>query len=166
VDDEAVVRHDARQPNPDRYRAFLRTLDDAPCVVVGNRSAVYSPARAGLVAIWDDGDALLAEPLAPYVHARDAALIRQEEEGSALLLLGHTRSTDAERLVLHGWLQDITATRRVIPQVRLSTPQELEQTSQRVPSSAFATARTAIADGHVLVQVARPGFSPPLVGGR
>lgn len=163
VDDEAVVRHDARQPNPDRYRAFLRTLDEAPCVVVGNRSAVYSPARAGLVAIWDDGDALLAEPLAPYVHARDAALIRQEDEGSALLLVGHTRSTDAERLVLHGWLQDITATRRITPQVRLSTPQELEQTGQRVPSSAFATARAAIAEGPVLVQVARPGFSPTLV---
>jgi primosomal protein N' (replication factor Y) len=163
VADEAVVRHDARQTNPDRYRAFLRTLDDAPCVVVGNRSAVYSPARAGLIAIWDDGDPLLSEPLAPYVHARDAALIRQEEEDSALLLVGHTRSTDAERLVAHGWLQDITATRRVIPQVRLSTAQELEQTVQRVPSSAFATARGAIADGPVLVQVARPGFSPTLV---
>src|SRR5690606_17685870 len=37
VADEAVVRHDARQPNPDRYRAFLRTLEDAPCIVVGNR---------------------------------------------------------------------------------------------------------------------------------
>jgi primosomal protein N' (replication factor Y) len=163
VHDDAVVRHDARQTNPDRYRAFLRTLADAPCVVVGNRSAVYSPARAGLVAIWDDGDPLLAEPLAPYVHARDAALIRQEEEGSALLLVGHTRSTDAERLVAHGWLRDITATRRITPQVRLSTPHELEQTGQRVPSSAFATARAAIADGPVLVQVARPGFSPTLV---
>jgi len=163
VDEDAVVRHDARQTNPDRYRAFLRTLGDAPCVVVGNRSAVYSPVRAGLVAIWDDGDPLLAEPLAPYVHARDAALIRQEEEGSALLIVGHTRSTDAERLVQHGWLQDVTAARRVIPQVRLSTPQELEQTGQRVPSSAFATARAAAAEGPVLVQVARPGFAPTLV---
>lgn len=164
VPSEAVVRHDARQPNPDRYRAFLRTLDDAPCIVVGNRSAVYSPARAGLVAIWDDADALLAEPLAPYVHARDAALIRQEQEGSALLLVSHTRSTDVERLVQNGWLRDITAARRVIPNVRLSTPQELERTmGQRVPSSAFATARAAAAEGPVLVQVARPGFSPTLV---
>lgn len=164
IDDEAVVRHDARQANPDRYRAFLRTLSSAPCVVVGNRSAVYSPARAGLVAIWDDGDPLLAEPLAPYVHARDAALLRQEEEHSALLLVGHSRSTDAERLVVHGWLRDITAARRVIPQVRLSTPQELERTAaQRVPSSAFATARAAAAEGPVLIQVARPGFAPALV---
>ena len=160
---EAVVRHDARQSNPDRYRAFLRTLDDAPCVVVGNRSAVYAPVEAGLVAIWDDGDPLLAEPLAPYVHARDAALVRQEQEHSALLLVGHTRSTDAERLVVHGWMEQITAARRVIPQVRLSTPQELEHTRQRVPSSAFAAARAATADGPVLVQVARPGFAPTLV---
>ncbi|MGW9626448.1 primosomal protein N' family DNA-binding protein [Microbacterium sp. NPDC055521] len=160
----AVARHDARQANPDRYRAFLRMLDDAPCIVVGNRSAVYSPVRASLVAIWDDSDPLLAEPLAPYVHARDAALIRQEQEGSALLLVAHTRSTDVERLVQHSWLRDITAARRVIPNVRLSTPQELERTmGQRVPSSAFATARAAAADGPVLVQVARPGFAPTLV---
>lgn len=160
---EAIVRHDARQNNPDRYRAFLRTLDAAPCVVVGNRSAVYSPVRAALVAIWDDGDPLLAEPLAPYVHARDAALIRQEQEGSSLLLVGHTRTSDAERLVQNGWLREITAVRRVIPNVRLSTPQELEQGGQRVPSSAFATARAAITEGPVLVQVARPGFAPTLV---
>lgn len=160
---DAIVRLDARQGNPDRYRAFLRTLEDAPCVVVGNRSAVYSPVQAGLVALWDDGDPLLDEPLAPYVHARDAALLRQEDEGSVLLLVGHTRSTEAERLVQHGWLTEITATRRRTPRVLLSTPQELEHTTQRVPSSAFAAARAAAGEGPVLVQVARPGFAPSLV---
>ncbi|WCM56836.1 primosomal protein N' [Microbacterium sp. EF45047] len=161
--EEAVVRHDARQANPDRYRAFLRTLESRPCVVVGNRSAVYAPVEAGLVALWDDGDPLLAEPLAPYVHARDAALLRQEQEGGALLLAGHTRTSEAQRLVEHGWLREITATRRVLPRVVLSTPQELEQAAQRLPSSAYAAARAAAAEGPVLVQVARPGFSPSLV---
>ncbi|GAB3599200.1 primosomal protein N' family DNA-binding protein [Microbacterium tumbae] len=161
--EDAIVRHDARQSNPDRYRAFLRTLEDAPCVVVGNRSAVYAPVRAGLVVLWDDGDPLLAEPLAPYAHARDAALLRQEQEGSALLLAGHTRTSDVERLVLAGWLQDVRAARRVLPRVQLSTPQELEQHAQRLPSSAFLSARRAAAEGPVLVQVARPGFSPSLV---
>ncbi|MCS3842518.1 primosomal protein N' [Microbacterium sp. AK031] len=160
---EAIVRHDSRQTNPDRYRAFLRTLEDAPCVVVGNRSAVYSPVQAGLVAIWDDGDSLLGEPLAPYVHARDAALLRQEQESSALMLAGHTRTTDAERLVARGWLKDIHAARRVLPKVVLSTPQEMEQPAQRVHSSAFGAARRATEEGPVLVQVSRPGFSPTLV---
>src|SRR5690606_33400401 len=111
-------------------------------IVVGNRSAVYSPAQAGLVVIWDDGDPLLGEPLAPYVHVRDAALVRQEQEGSALLLAGHTRTTDTERLVALGFLQDVRAARRVLPRVVLSTPQEMEQQqSQRLPSSAFLAAR-------------------------
>lgn len=161
---EAVVRFDSRQTNPDRYRAFLRTLEDAPCIVVGNRSAVYAPVRAGLVAVWDDGDPLLGEPLAPYVNARDAALLRQEQEESALLFAGHTRTTDVERLVAHGWLQDVRASRRVLPRVVLSTPQEMEQpTAQRMPSSAFLSARNAAAEGPVLVQVSRPGFAPSLV---
>ncbi|AZH78572.1 preprotein translocase subunit SecA [Microbacterium sp. Y-01] len=161
---EAIVRHDSRQTNPDRYRAFLRTLEDAPCIVVGNRSAVYAPVRAGLVAIWDDGDSLLGEPLAPYVHARDAALVRRELEGSALLFAGHTRTTEVERLVEIGWLRDVRAARRILPRVLLSTPQEMEQpTAQRMPSSAFLAARNAAAEGPVLIQVSRPGFAPSLV---
>lgn len=160
----SVVRYDSRQTNPDRYRAFLRSLEDAPCIVVGNRSAIYAPVQAGLVAVWDDGDPLLGEPLAPYVNARDAALLRQEQEGSALLFVGHTRTTDVERLVARGWLQDVRAGRRVLPRVILSTPQEMEQpTAQRMPSSAFLSARNAAAEGPVLVQVSRPGFAPSLV---
>ncbi|WP_091233312.1 hypothetical protein [Microbacterium sp. 3J1] len=161
---EAVVRYDSRQTNPERYRAFLRSLEDAPCIVVGNRSSVYAPVRAGLVAVWDDGDPLLGEPLAPYVNARDAALLRQEQEESALLFVGHTRTTDVERLVAHGWLKDVRAARRVLPRIVLSTPHEMEQpTAQRMPSSAFLAARNAAADGPVLVQVSRPGFAPSLV---
>ncbi|WP_223624824.1 primosomal protein N' [Microbacterium sp. EST19A] len=164
VPGDAVVRYDSRQTNPDRYRGFLRTLEEAPCIVVGNRSAVYAPVQAGLVAIWDDGDPLLGEQLAPYVNARDAALLRQELEQSALLFAGHTRTTDVERLVAHGWLDDVRAARRVLPKVVLSTPQEMEQPAgQRMPSSAFLAARTAAAEGPVLVQVSRPGFSPSLV---
>ncbi|MFP3787059.1 hypothetical protein, partial [Burkholderia sp. SIMBA_024] len=83
--------------------------------------------EAGLVAVWDDGDPLLGEQLAPYVNARDAALLRQELEQSALLFAGHTRTTDVERLVARGWLQDVRASRRVLPKVVLSTPQEMEQ---------------------------------------
>ena len=39
----AVVRDDAQQTSPVRYAAFLRMLAPAPCIVIGNRSAVYAP---------------------------------------------------------------------------------------------------------------------------
>lgn len=163
IGDDAVVRLDSRQTGPERYRAFLRTLEDAPCIVLGNRSAVYAPVRPGLIAVWDDGDGLLTEPLAPYAHPRDVALLRQEHEGAALLFAGHTRSVDVERLVETGWLRSITATRRVLPRVVLDSPDDLDRRGQRMPSRAFLTAREAAAQGPVLVQVARPGFSPSLV---
>ncbi|WP_433673561.1 primosomal protein N' [Microbacterium gorillae] len=160
---ELVVRVDARQTGPERYRAFLRTLDEAPCIVIGNRSAVYAPVEAGLVAIWDDGDALLDEPLAPYVHARDAALVRQELFGHGLLFIGHTRSADTERLVGLGYLREIVAARRYAPRVILSSTTQGERPGTRVPSAAFRAAREALEHGPVLVQVARPGYAPVLV---
>ena len=160
----AIVETDARQSAPARYAAFLRTLSAVPCIVLGNRSAVYAPVHdVGLIAVWDDGDPLLAEPLSPGVHARDAALIRQELHGCALLFAGHTRTTDVERLVGVGWVRDLPAARRTSPRVVLSATREGESRGARVPSSAFAAAREALETGPVLVQVARPGYAPVLV---
>lgn len=164
VTPDALIRDDAKRPAPERCAAFLRTLDDAPCIVIGNRSAVYAPvAELGLVALWDDGDPLLAEPLSPGVHARDAALLRQELDGGALVFAGHTRSTDVERLVAVGWVRDLPAARRRSPRIVLSATREGESRGARIPSSAFAAARDALANGPVLVQVARPGYAPVLV---
>ena len=144
---DALVRVDARQSSPARYSAFLRGLADVPCIVIGNRSAVYAPVHAlGLLALWDDGDPLLAEPLSPGVHARDAALLRQELDGCALIFSGHTRTTDVERLVQVGWVREVTTARRASPRVVLSATREGESRGARVPSAAFAAARTALAD--------------------
>jgi len=161
---DALVRDDAKRSGPARYAAFLRTLADVPCVVIGNRSAVYAPvAELGMIALWDDGDPLLGEPLSPGVHARDAALLRQELDGGALVFAGHTRTTDVERLVALGWVRDLPAARRASPRVVLSANREGESRAARVPSSAFAAAREALTRGPVLVQVARPGYAPVLV---
>ncbi|GMA92520.1 hypothetical protein [Homoserinibacter gongjuensis] len=111
---ERLVRFDSAQPDADRYRGMLRAMGDDPVVVLGNRSAVYAPAaKLGLLAVWNDGDPLLSEPLTPYVHARDAALVRQEQQGGALVFAGHTRTTDVQRLVEVGWLTELAPSARV-----------------------------------------------------
>lgn len=162
---EAIARWDARQPNADRYRALLRA-GAGPVVVLGTRSAVYAPAeRLGLLAIWNDGDPLLREPLSPYVHARDAALIRQEQQGGALILSGHTRTTEVERLIEVGYLEPVRPARprhpRIIP-TENSTADDRLAAQARIPSLAWRTATEALRSGPVLVQVARPGFAPGL----
>jgi len=162
----SVLRVDARQPNPDRYRAFLASLERAPHIILGNRSAVYAPAHdLGLIAVWDDGDPLYAEPLSPYVHARDAALVRQQATSSALVFLGHSRSVESERLVELGYLSEIHPTKdrhpRIIPTDFQSEPNE-QARAARIPSAAWQAAREALAHGPVLVQVASPGYAPML----
>lgn len=158
---DALVRDDSGHSPAQRSRAYLRMLESQPCVVIGNRSAVYAPVAAlGLIAVWDDGDPLYDEPLAPYVNARDVALIRQELDGCALLFAGHTRTTDVQRLVGIGWLREIDAARRVTPRIVLSPPDA--PGAVRVTSAAFRAAGEALAHGPVLVQVARPGYAPVL----
>jgi primosomal protein N' (replication factor Y) len=163
---ERVVHLDARQSNPDRYRAVLACLGEMPLAIVGNRSVVYAPAkRLGMIALWDDGDPLHVEPLSPYVHARDAALVRQEQQGCALFFFGHARSTEVERLVELGWLGEIGPERAYLPRV-IPTSQQPGQdrlaAQARIPSSAWREARAALEHGPVLVQVARPGYAPRL----
>ena len=49
---EAIIRDDSARSAAERYRSYLRLLEDAPAIVIGNRSAVYAPvSHLGLVAI-------------------------------------------------------------------------------------------------------------------
>ncbi|ANJ26927.1 hypothetical protein [Agromyces aureus] len=164
VDPRRVLRTDARQAGGARFRAFLDATGEAARVIIGNRSTVYAPAsRLGLIAMWDDGDSLMNEPLSPGVHPRDAALIRQEQSGAALLMLSHSRSLEVQRLVEIGWMHEIPvaghARPRVIPTEQQHAP---EAGSARIPTAAWRQAQEALRSGPVLVQVGRPGNTPAL----
>ncbi|MCP2030855.1 primosomal protein N' (replication factor Y) [Okibacterium sp. HSC-33S16] len=167
---EQLTRVDARQSNAERYRSFLDCLTDAPRIILGNRSAVYAPAaKLGLLVVWDDGDPLHSEPLSPYVHARDAALVRQEESGAALVFAGHSRSADVQRLVEMGWLTPVEPTRLYTPRVMLTAQSDVVEpgaVAARIPSLAWRQAREALEKGPVLVQVARPGYAPVIACAR
>ena len=72
----------------------------APGIVIGTRSAVFAPvADLGLVMVWDDGDDTLAEPRAPYPHAREVAMLRAHQLRCAALIGGYARTAEAQALV-------------------------------------------------------------------
>jgi primosomal protein N' (replication factor Y) len=159
-------------PTP-RYRSFLRLLDGSAQVAIGTRSAAFAPVRnLGLVACWDDGNDLHIEQRAPYAHAREVLLLRAEQEGAACLMAGHTRSTEAQRLVETGWAMPVDAdravVRRTVPRV-LNTADSFEQERDplariaRLPGAAWRAAKEGLERGPVLVQVARSGYAPSLV---
>ncbi len=156
-----------------RYRAFLAVSRGAARVVVGTRAAAFAPVHElGLVALWDDGDDLYAEPRAPYPHTREVLLTRAHEEDCAALIGGFARTVEGEYLVRTGWATDLSATRTVIraaaPQVSVTgaTDRELERDpgarTARLPRTAYDAIRDGLEHGPVLLQVPRQGYAATL----
>ena len=161
-----IVRVDSRQSNSERYAAFLRALDPSPRIILGNRSAVYAPAHdLGAILIWDDGDPVLSEPLTPYVHARDAALIRAEQSGAGLFFAGHVRSAEVQRLVDLGYVLAQANLPRRTRVFHADAARAPDAFAGRVPEFAAQTIREGLKTGPVLVQVATPGYAPVAVCG-
>jgi primosomal protein N' (replication factor Y) (superfamily II helicase) len=156
----------------ERYRRFLAASRGDVPVVVGTRAAVWAPVRdLGLIVIWDDGDDLYAEPRAPYPHARDVAVLRAHRAGAGLLLAGHARTAEGALLVGSRWADAMGPTQAArdtaVPAVAASGgDEELGRDpaarEARLPSLAWRTAREALVDGPVLIQVPRRGYQPSL----
>ncbi|MEU1204365.1 primosomal protein N' [Nocardia sp. NPDC005825] len=157
-----------------RYRRWLSVLRGQAKVVVGTRSAVFSPVRdLGLIAIWDDGDDTFAEPRSPYPHAREVAMLRAHETGAAFVAAGFARTAEVQAIVESGWAHDLLADRAVVRQAmpRITAPGDTDAALERdpiaqairIPAVAFMEARKALkAGGAVLVQVPRRGYIPAL----
>lgn len=178
VDEAHVVALSAGLGPAQRYRRWLSVLRGAARIVIGTRSAVFAPvANLGLVMVWDDGDDTLAEPRAPYPHAREVAMLRAHQLRCASLIGGYARTAEAQALVRSGWAHDLVATRQ---EVRARSPrvvaledsgfaQERDPAARtaRLPSMALQAARTALTAGMpVLVQVPRRGYVPALACNR
>ncbi|BBX95976.1 putative primosomal protein N' [Mycobacterium lacus] len=177
-DEPSVVALSAGLGPAARYRRWLAALRGSARLVIGTRSAVFAPlSDLGLVMVWSDADDSLAEPRAPYPHAREVAMLRAHQARCAVLIGGYARTAEAHALVRSGWAHDIVAVRQV---VRARTPRVVAlddsgyaderdpaARTARLPSIALRAARSALEAGApVLVQVPRRGYIPSLACGR
>ena len=156
-----------------RYRDFLALLRGARRVVVGTRSAAFAPvADLGLVAVWDDGDDLHAEPRAPYPHTRETLLLRAGAEGTAALVGAFGRTVEAQQLLETGWAREVAPEREEVRRRLLvgvagggSSDRDPHARAARVPGEAHQMLRAALAGpnaGPVLVQAPRAGYAASL----
>ena len=157
------------EPGPAlRYREFLAVSRGERRVVIGTRSAAFAPVHdLGLVAIWDDGDELHAEPRAPYPHAREVLLLRAELEQTAALIGGFGRTVEAHQLLHTGWAHEIALPRtrlreRALIAVSGASEKALARDPNapgaRVPREAHDALRWGLERGPALVQVPRAGY--------
>ena len=138
-----------------RYESFLKQLAGQPQIVLGTRSAIYSPVPrdAGII-VWDDGDQSHQDQQAPYLTTREIALIRQSLFTCDLHFLSHSRSTEVQRLVEIGYLVEAD-TDSWRPKVVLAEGRGLEGIS-------FKVIKAGLEVGPVLFQVAAPGTARSL----
>jgi primosomal protein N' (replication factor Y) (superfamily II helicase) len=157
-----------------RYRAFLSALHGDVRVVIGNRAAAYAPVRdLGLVALWDDGDDLLAEQRAPYPHARDVLALRAHDGQAAALFASYARTAELQAWLERGWVRELADDRVVVRhtapgvQVKADSDWALERDPAarvaRLPHEVFEMVRATLPQGPVLVQVPRAGYLVALV---
>ncbi|HSE54688.1 MAG TPA: primosomal protein N' [Nocardioidaceae bacterium] len=157
----------------ERYRSFLAVSRGARRVVVGTRAAAFAPVHdLGLVALWDDGDDLYADPHAPYPHTREVLLLRAHEESCAALVGGFARTGEAEFLLRTGWAKEIAAPREVIRDraahmgITGATDVDLARDpfarTGRLPRAAFDAIRAGLEQGPVLLQTPRHGYATSL----
>ncbi|MBW0011899.1 primosomal protein N' [Mycobacterium sp.] len=178
IDENSVVALSAGLGPAARYRRWLAALRGTARFVIGTRSAVFAPVSdLGLVMVWADADDTLAEPRAPYPHAREVAMLRAHQARCAALIGGYSRTAEAHALVRSGWARDIIAAR---PVMRARTPRVVAlddsgyaderdpaARTARIPYIALRAARAALdAGAPVLVQVPRRGYIPSLACGR
>lgn len=164
------VRLTAEQGPQARYTAWLKVLRGHVRCVIGTRAAAWAPVRdLGLLACWDDGDDLLAEPRSPYPQTREVLRLRAIRERAALLLGGFARSVPVQRWLEDGVVRPVQARTAPgsVPRVIVAGDErEVERAGAaahaHLPPVAWSTARAALADGPVLVQVPRRGYLPTL----
>jgi primosomal protein N' (replication factor Y) len=170
---DAYVTLSADLGPAERYRRFLAVSRGRCRVVAGTRGAIFAPvAGLSLVAVFDDGDDLLAEPRAPYPHAREIAALRSMHDGAALLIGGFARTAEGQMLVESGWARALAAPRAVVreraPRIEAAGDDFARgagsaAANARLTPAAFEAARGALDNGApVLVQVPRGGYLPGL----
>ena len=149
-----------------KYREYLRGLDPHPRVILGNRHAIYAPAHnLGLIVVVEDADEAHQEPLAPYPHTRDVAVIRHHNTGCSVVIASKVPSLNTLRWVEKGYftaLQPLAAPRPTVIPTALALGQDQDRAPGRLPSQAHQAAKEGLQSGPVLVQVFRAGYAPGL----
>ncbi|KAB3523458.1 primosomal protein N' [Corynebacterium sp. zg254] len=161
-----------------RYRRYLSILQGQARVVVGTRAAALAPLKdLRLIIVLGESDDSLVDPRAPYLHAREIARVRSEQQGCALLLPHVHRSAEVQQWMEEGFIHPLEMPRPALEaylptmsglaEDDLAVERELHSPGSRVPGIAFQALREALAEDHpVLVQVPRRGYAPGLACAR
>lgn len=139
---------DSSLPKSDLYRNFLKARLGLVDVVIGTRSAVFTPLmNLSSIVMYNEGSENLYERRSPGWNARDIALLRRHNEEIDLFFIGYSPSTEVARFIEEDWV----ALKRVKAKVNVVTAPQIH--GELLPSRAVTLVRKALQHGPVLFLV-------------
>ncbi|WP_124054847.1 primosomal protein N' family DNA-binding protein [Arcanobacterium ihumii] len=165
LENEPIAVSTSQDSHEVRYKHFLAALFGKTRVVVGTRSATWTPLKdLGLCVLIDDHHGAFQEKRTPYVNARDILYDRFTNEGSSFLILNHGPSLEGSYLFHDEPIQisaSVKARRQGTPQILAANKFAFEGAQwSRMPDSVFKVVRDGLARGPVLVVVPQAGYIP------
>ncbi len=171
--EQVAVLHSG-QPEGERWREWQRVRDGSVRIVVGPRSALFSPTPdLGLIVVDEEHDGAYKQQEVPRYHARDLALVLGQTLRVPVLLCSATPSTETAALVERGRVRVLRLTRRVsggvLPEVELvdlrGEPPEPGEQGRTLFSRRLreAVADTVARGEQVILLIQRRGWAPVLL---
>ncbi len=136
------------------------------CLVVGTRSAIFSPVnKLGLIILDQEDDQVYKQEQVPHYHAREVALMRAEIENAKIILASNCLSLESYYLAQKNSLPiEFIADKTTYPQVKVIDLRRLAYAERKSKSmfSKFlidAISTTLSEKGKILLVINRTGFA-------
>ncbi len=111
--DRVAIQHSGLSDG-ERHDQWHRVRDGSVDVVVGTRSAVFSPLEhVGLVVVDEEHDTSYKQDETPRYHGRDVAVMRAKQQGALVVLGSATPSLESFHNATRGRYTLVTLDRRV-----------------------------------------------------
>jgi primosomal protein N' (replication factor Y) len=148
------IEVDTSQSKSVRYENFLKVRTARSTIVIGTRTAVFSPLDdLASIFILNDGSEHFYERRAPGWNVRDVALIRGDIEKVDLFFIGYAPSIEIAALTESGEVRYRARKSRLAIQTIEAIHGEL------IPSRALPFLRKALQKGSVLALVPAKGYA-------
>ena len=154
----AYLRLDSGQSREHRYENYLRSMTTENIVVIGARSAIFTPVvNLGTIFIYKESSHDHYEIRSPGWNVRDVAFLRRGLEKINLVFTGYVPSLEISKLI------DEKALKYINESSRIKVKDFSSNDGALLPGRIFTDIRKALNSGPVLFLITRKGYGNALV---
>lgn len=141
-----------------RYLNFLKAMSIVKCIVVGTRSAIFTPvADLSTIIVFKESSFDHYEVRSPGWNTRSVALIRSKAENLKLVLMGFSPSIEVAYEIENRNIQYVTSRESIA--VKAFKPLD----GALLPGRIYSEIRSAITSGPILFLAPRKGYGNALL---